>query len=149
MSFGYSGGERAAGKAQTDEEPMIGPKPASAAERKAQAAAEAKERSDRILEEERAKDKAWRQAVLMVSIDFQHLPMRLLNVIESAAESAWGVSCRQDAECFERQEPSPAPCTEWPPSCGSVGRGRVKLRSGDCEPALELLPYRALQSIMA
>ncbi|KAK9862742.1 hypothetical protein WJX84_009982 [Apatococcus fuscideae] len=53
------------------EEPMIGPKPASAAERKAQAAEEARERSDRILEEERAKDKAWRQAVLMGDVGAQ------------------------------------------------------------------------------
>ena len=50
------------------EEPLIGPQPACAAERKAQAAQEARERSDRILEEERAKDRAWRQAVLMVCL---------------------------------------------------------------------------------
>lgn len=62
-----AGSKTGTGKGTEREEPMIGPKPASAAERKAQAAAEAKERSDRILEEERAKDKAWRQAVLMVS----------------------------------------------------------------------------------
>lgn len=61
------------------EEPMIGPKPASAAERKAQAAEEARERSDRILEEERAKDKAWRQAVLMVSAQLTLMLVDLKN----------------------------------------------------------------------
>ena len=67
-----AGADTAAGKDGRDEEPMIGPKPASAAERKAQAAAEAKERSDRILEEESAKDRAWRRAVLMVRSVHSH-----------------------------------------------------------------------------
>ncbi|KAK9836427.1 hypothetical protein WJX74_000275 [Apatococcus lobatus] len=65
------GSATAAKEEQEEQEPMIGPKPASAAERKAQAAAEAKERSDRILEEERAKDRAWRQAVLMGDLGAQ------------------------------------------------------------------------------
>ena len=71
--FWVAEAKTAAAKNGEGDEPMIGPKPASAAERKAQAAAEAKERSDRILEEERAKDKAWRQAVLMVRSVHSHL----------------------------------------------------------------------------